>query len=192
MSDVTRLLTDLKNGRASAFGQAFEIVYDDLRRAAERLLRAERPGHMLQATALVHEAYRRLANREPQFSDRAHFLAVAAKAMRKVLIDHARAARRVKRGGGVEGISLDTALLGGKPARSSDVLAVDDALTRLAQIDARAAEVTQMRFFGGMTAREVSAVLSVSVPTVERDWRYARAWLREELGGVEQTDETTG
>lgn len=160
----------------------FALVYDDLRRLAGAMLRDERTGHTLQATALVHEAYLRLGDhvREARV-DRAHFLALAAQAMRRVLCDHARGRGRVKRGAGRGPCNLDEDLVFARD-RAEQILALDDALRRLAALSPRAAHIVEMRYFGGLRDEDAAAVLGVSVRTVERDWRYARAWLVRELG----------
>ena len=159
--------------------KTIEFVYQDLRRLAGYYLRAERSDHTLQATALVHEAYLRIYQSQGfEWRSRGHFVAVAAKAMRRILIDHARKTKAVKRGG--VKISLDSALVY-SPAQSSQLLALDRALQRLAERDERAAQVVEMRFFGGMEIGEIADLLEISERTVKRDWNVARAWLFGEL-----------
>ncbi len=158
-------------------------VYNELRRLATYQLGAERRGHSLQATALVHEAYLRLAGQEQsQWQDRRQFIAVAAEMMRRVLVDHARARLRLKRGSGMANVSLSEAmeLAGG---REVEVLDLDRALTRLAEVDPRKSRLVELRYFGGLTMEECAVVLGASTPTLERDWRFSRAFLRRELGG---------
>jgi RNA polymerase sigma-70 factor (ECF subfamily) len=157
------------------------LVYDELRRVAARYLRRESPGNTLQPTALVHEAFLKLAQQQRvDWQGRTHVLAIGAKAMRRILVDHAKRKRRVKHGGGLKRIELDeaTAL---SPQRDADLLAVDEALEKLAQIDQRQATIVELRFFGGMTVEEVAEALGVSKRTVEAEWTMVRAWLRREL-----------
>jgi RNA polymerase sigma factor (TIGR02999 family) len=155
-------------------------VYDELRRVARRHMRRERGGHTLQTTALVHEAFLRLADADLPWQDRDHFFSVAAIQMRRVLVDHARARIRSKRGGGARALPLDEALAA--PARSSqDLLEVDEALTRLSAQDARKSRVVELHFFGGLGYPEIARVLGVSLSTVRLDMRFAKAWLRREL-----------
>ncbi len=179
--DVTQLLAGLGAGDEQAAEHLLPLVYNELRALAERNLRHERPDHTLQATALVHEAYIRLVDSSRiRLRNRAHFFALAAQAMRRILVDHARGQKRRKRGGGRTKISLE-----GLPAISVetdvDLLALDEALGRLGEINDRYARIVEMRFFGGMTMEEIAELLEVSKSTVERDWRVARAWLYREL-----------
>lgn len=172
----------------------FAIVYDDLRRVAAAMLKDERAAHTLQPTALVHEAYMRLGTRHPgAWRDRAHFLATAAQAMRRVLCDHARGRGRLKRGGDRQRTVLDEAFTF-TDDQCADLVALDEALNRLAAVAPRAAQVVEMRYFGGVRDEDAASLLGVSVRSVERDWRFARAWLFRELGGAdagggEPTDE---
>jgi RNA polymerase sigma-70 factor (ECF subfamily) len=156
------------------------IVYDELHRLARHYMKGERPGHSLQTTALVNEAYMRLVDyKGMQWQNRAHFFAVSAQVMRRILVDHARR-RNLKRGGGVQHVSLeDTAIVGGD--RSADLIALDDAMNELAKLDARKVQVVEMRFFGGLSVEETAEVLKVSAITVMRDWSTAKAWLYREL-----------
>jgi RNA polymerase sigma factor (TIGR02999 family) len=155
-------------------------VYAELRRVAHHYMRAERAGHTLQTTALVHEAYLRLASLERmQFRDRAHFVAMAATMMRRVLVDYARAHARDKRGGGVAITSEDAS--GEAPQQEIDLLALDDALDRLARLDVQQARIVELRFFGGLTIDETARALEISPKTVTRDWAVAKAWLYHEL-----------
>jgi RNA polymerase sigma factor (TIGR02999 family) len=181
-SRVTELLLDWRRGDNDALDQLVPIIYDELRRMAARQLRSERSDHTLQPTALVHEAYGRLIGADITWNDRAHFFAVAARTMRRVLVDHARAVNRDKRGGGIVRVTLDenAAVSATDP---SDVLALDEALERLALMDPRKAEVVQLHFFGGLTYDEIAEALGISAATVDRDLRMARAWLFHALGG---------
>ena len=157
------------------------LVYDELRRLAARYLRRESPGNSLQPTALVHEAFLKLAEQQRvDWQGRTHVLAIGAKAMRRILVDHAKRKRRLKHGGGFRRIVLDeTAAL--SPQRDEDLLAIDEALEKLAGIDERQATIVELRFFGGMTVEEVAETLGVSKRTVESEWTMVRAWLRREL-----------
>jgi RNA polymerase sigma-70 factor, ECF subfamily len=183
--DVSGLLLAWSGGDRSALDQLTPIVYRELHRLARQYMRRERPGHSLQTTALVHEAYIRLVDcNRMQWQSRAHFFAVSAQMMRRILVEHARR-HNLKRGGNVEHVSLDEAAgLGSE--RAADMVALDDAINSLARFDARKARVVEMRFFGGLTTEEVAAVLNVSAITVMRDWNTAKAWLyREMTGGAE-------
>jgi len=179
--DVTQLLHAITAGRDSGVNELLPVVYDELRRLAESFLQQERADHTLQATALVHEAYLKLVDqRAARWQDRAHFFAVAAQAMRRILVDHARTHGRVKRGGGVGRVSLDGhAELTHQP--DADLIALDDALVRLGQESPESIRVVEMRYFAGMTIDDTAAALGVSTSTIERDWRYARAWLFRDL-----------
>ena len=157
------------------------MVEVELRRIAQRCMRGERAGHSLQATALVNEAYMRLIDaRRVQWQDRSHFLAMSARLMRRILVDHARAHLYQKRGGGAQRVTL-VDNLGGSDERPRDLAALDDALEALARIDERKAQVVELRFFGGLTVEEAAHVLGVSTDTVLRDWKLAKAWLLREL-----------
>lgn len=182
-SDVTALLARVGEGDADARALLLEQLYAHLREIARRQMAGERPGHTLSATALVHEAFLKLVRPEgAAFNDRAHFLAAASLAMRRILVSHARKRAAEKRGGDGQRITLDENL----PAQSSlaleDVIALDDALTRLAVLHERQARVVVHRAFGSMTDAEIAQILDVSLPTVRRDYRLATAWLRRELG----------
>jgi RNA polymerase sigma factor (TIGR02999 family) len=180
--EINRLVREVSQGRRDALDQLVPIVYDELRRIAHGQLRRERSGHTLNTTALVHEAYLRLLNvHQVQWLDRAHFFATAARVMRRVLIDYARARQRQKRGGGAVRVSLTDAV--DLPnAQTSDLLELDEALTRLEGQGERQYRVVECRCFGGLSVEETAAVLSVSAATVKRDWTFARAWLNRELG----------
>ena len=179
--DVTQLLADLQDGRPDSASQLIPLVYDELHRLAHRHMRQERPDHTLQATALVHEAYVRLVN-QPQrtWQNRAHFIAVAAQVMRRILVDYARARRTTKRGSAPQRVPLEEPLLFTEE-QSDDLVSLDEALHRLAQFDERQSRVVELRFFGGLTTDETAEVLGISSKTVKRDWAVARAWLHREV-----------
>jgi RNA polymerase sigma factor (TIGR02999 family) len=180
-TDVTGLLQAWQAGDEHAFGKLVELVYQDLRRAAHRYMINERLSHTLQTTALIHEAYLRLMDvRRMNFQDRAHFLAVCAQLMRRILVESARDRKAKKRGGDQVHLSLDSAPELAASFRP-DLLAIDDALSRLATIDDRKSKVVELRFYGGLTEDEIAAALNISVDTVIRDWKFARAWLRRDL-----------
>ena len=183
---VTRLLARVGAGNQAAFDEVFPLVYAELRRIAGREMRRENPGRTLQTTALVHEAYLRLLkDASLSFENRAHFLGVAARAMREILIEHARARVARKRGGGGVRVTLDDAVAP-LASPSIDVLALEEALQRLTRLDKRHARVVELRYFGGMSVEETAAALDLSPATVKRDWTLARAWLYRELGGSSQ------
>lgn len=180
-ADVTLLLAAVSAGDREAIAKLLPIIYDELRQHAAHLMRRERLGHTLQPTALVHEAFLKLVQQERvQWTGRAHFFAVASTLMRRILVDHARAHLRDKRGGGADRISIEEGL-GLSVGQDMDVLAVDRALEKLAELDARQAEIVTLRFFGGLSVEEVAAVLGISKRTVEAEWTMIRAWLRREL-----------
>lgn len=181
--DVTHLLAAASGGDRGAVAALLPIVYGELRQRAGLLMRRERADHTLQPTALVHEAFMRLVQQERvEWTGRAHFFAVASGLMRRILVDHARARLSDKRGGGATRISLEAGL-GLSVTRDADVLAVDQALTRLSEIDPRQAEIVTLRFFGGLSVEEVAAVLDLSKRSVEAEWTLIKAWLRRELNG---------
>jgi RNA polymerase sigma factor (TIGR02999 family) len=185
-SETAALLTRSLHGDRAASSQLFEIVQDDLKALARKLFVSERTDHTLQPTALVNEAYLRLRDCSAlSWQDRAHFYAIAARAMRHVLIDHARARLASKRGGGQARVSLHESMDGGADW-DADVLALDEALNRLAELDERKARVVELRFLGGLSVEEVAHLLEVSKSTVEADWRYARAWLSRELSAEDE------
>jgi RNA polymerase sigma factor (TIGR02999 family) len=180
---VTQLLAKVGAGNQAAFDEVFPLVYAELRRIAAREMRREKPGRTLQTTALVHEAYLRLLkDASLSFENRAHFLGIAARAMREILIEHARARAARKRGGGAVRLTLDD-LVAPVPSLSIDVLALDEALQRLARLDERHARVVELRYFGGLSVEETAVALELSPATVKRAWTIARAWLYRELGG---------
>jgi RNA polymerase sigma factor (TIGR02999 family) len=178
--DVTRLLEDLNSGREQALEELLPVVYRELRRQAARYLRRERQNHTLQPTALVNEAFLKLVDQKVQWQNRAHFFGVAAQAMRRILIDHARTHQRVKRGGVAPKVTLDDAMIAAEE-RSIDVLALDEALERLAALDERQARVVELRFFAGLSVEETAEVMKISPATVKREWSMAKAWLHAEL-----------
>ena len=180
--EVSNLLRAWSQGDRSALEKLTPLVYEELRRLARYYMSLERSGHSLQATALVNEAYMRLTDyKRMRWENRAHFFAVSAQLMRRILVDHVRR-HNLKRGAGVQHVSLeDTALIGGE--RDQDLVALDDAMRALARIDARKAQVVELRFFGGLSVEETAEVLKVSPVTVMRDWSTARAWLYREMSG---------
>jgi RNA polymerase sigma factor (TIGR02999 family) len=181
--EVTRLLADWRGGDQEALDRLMALVYDELRRIAGRYMRGERENHTLQTSALVNEAFLRLADhRNIDWQNRAHFFGVAAHAMRHVLVDHARSRDRLKRGGGALKVALDEAV-DVADEEAAELVALDDALRSLAAFDERKARVVELRYFGGLTTEEAAEVLGVSPATVERDWSAARAWLMRELSG---------
>lgn len=184
-SDVTELLVRWNKGDKNALDELLPLVYAELRRVAGGNLRRERSDHSLQATALVHEAYLRLVDqRKTNWQNRAQFFGVASQIMRRILVDHARTRRRAKRGGGIHKLTLSEAGLAAKES-SVDLIALDDALTRLASVDEQKSRIVELRFFGGLNIGETAEVLGVSHATIERGWSMARAWLRREMKTTE-------
>jgi RNA polymerase sigma factor (TIGR02999 family) len=182
--DVTQLLIQWSKGDSAALDALVPLVYDELRRLAQLYLNREKPGHTLSSTALVHEAYLRMVKqKEASWQNRAHFFAVAARMMRRILVDHARKHHYAKRGGGALTLSLDEAIAPA-PEREIDLVALDDALETLAKLDERQSRMVELRFFGGLSIEETSEVLGVSTPTVKREWASARAWLYREISGA--------
>jgi RNA polymerase sigma factor (TIGR02999 family) len=183
MSDLTEILNAVERGDTQAASQLLPLVYDELRRLASQKLAQENPGQTLQPTALVHEAYLRLAGDKTQprsFKDRGHFFAAAAAAMRRILIDNARRKRAQKRGGDMERQTLEAVAA---PEPDEDLLALDEALEKLASRDPLKARLVELRYFAGLTGEEAADVLGISPTTADRHWAYARAWLRAEVGG---------
>jgi RNA polymerase sigma factor (TIGR02999 family) len=181
--NISHLLKEWSDGDRRALDKLIPLVYEELRRQAARYLRRERPGHTLQTTALIHEAYLRLVDAgDVHWQGRAHFFAIAANLMRRILVEHARRRDADKRGGSHIRVPLDeaVAVAGGTDV---DLLAIDEALDRLAAIDPQQARVVELRFFSGLSVEETAAALGVSPKTVKRDWSVARAWLRREIGG---------
>ncbi len=179
---ITRLLRQLAGGDKDAFDGLVPLVYDQLRKLAAHCLSSERPDHTLRATALVHEAYLRLVDSDNNWQDRVHFFAVAARVMRHILVDRARAYNRQKRGAGFQHVALDEAVLV-TPERMEDLPALDESLERLAALDERKSKVVELLFFGGLTYDETAAVLAISPATVHRELRMAKAWLHRDLSG---------
>jgi RNA polymerase sigma-70 factor (ECF subfamily) len=186
---ITELLQAWSEGDQGALDQLMTVVYDDLHRLAQRYMAQERPGHTLQATALVHEAYLRLLDSaQPSWQDKAHFFAVCARMMRRILVDWARSRQTLKRQGDLAPLCLEEAVADvGHPG--TDLVAVDDALTALAAVDARKSQVVELRFFGGLSAKETAEVLKISEETALRDWKLAKSWLRRELTKEKPTKE---
>jgi len=182
-SDVTELLAEWSNAGHEVEGRLFPLVYDELRKIARSHLRRERLDHTLQPTALVNEAYLRLIDQNRvEWKGRAHFFGIASHMMRRILVDHARKRHAGRRGGGAPKVTLDEGLAAG-PTESVDVVALDEALSRLAEIDPEQSRLVELRFFGGLTIEETAAVLEISPATVKREWSAARAWLFRELDG---------
>ena len=182
VGEITKLLHAWSEGDQSALERLTPIVFDELHRLAGRYMKRERPGHSVQTTALVNEAYMRLVDySRMEWQDRAHFFAVSAQLIRRILVEHARR-HNLRRGGGVQHVSLEeAAVVGGR--RSADLVALDDAMNSLARIDPRKVQVVEMRFFGGLSVEETAEALKVSTVTVMRDWSTAKAWLYRELAG---------
>ncbi len=179
---ITALLHEWKSGKKDAFDELFPFVYEELRRRASAYLRNERSGHTLQTTALVNEAYMKLVDKDDiDYEDRNHFFAIAASAMRRILVDYARTRKRDKRGGKDENLPLNEARFISSNEKSVDLVALDEALNELAQFDERQAKVVELKYFGGMTTDETAEVLNISNVTVRRDWNMAKAWLFQEL-----------
>ena len=182
-AEITILLRKWREGDSQAFDQVTQYVYDDLRRRAAAYMRHERIGHTLQTTGLVHEAFIKLIDKqEIEWEDRNHFLAVAAQAMRRILVDHARTRKRAKRGGKNEDLPLDAVThVASADNTNVDLIALDEALNNLATFDERQAQIVELKYFGGMTLDETADVLGVSRVTVKRDWQIARAWLKQQM-----------
>ena len=180
-ADVTQLLGQWSAGDREALDAMIPLVYDELRRMAHGHMARERAGHTMQATALVNDVYLKLKKEQSSaWKNRAQFFAVAAQMMRRILVDHARQHASAKRGGGAQQVTLDDAMLVSND-HASEMLAIDEALQKLEQLDKRKSQVAVMRFFAGLTVEETAEALAISIETVARDWRFARAWLRNEL-----------
>jgi len=185
MNEVTELLRELKLGDREALDKLMPVVYDELRAIAARYLSKERVGHTLQTTALVHEVYVRLVDqKKAQWADRAHFFAFAATLIRRILVDHARSRGAAKRGGERERVPLNEQTIVVED-RDVNLLALDEAMNRLAKMDERKSRVVELRYFGGLGVAETAEALAVSPATIERDWSLARAWLHREVSGGE-------
>jgi len=186
LQDVTQLLRAWSGGEQEALEQLIPLVYHELHRLAHRYMGRERSAHTLQSTALVHEAYERLIDlKDVDWKNRAHFFAVSAQVMRRILVDYARSRRYSKRGGEWRQVSLNEAVAVFRDSRT-DIVALDDALQSLSAIDPRKSRVVEMRFFGGLSIKETAEVLNVSEETVQRDWRLAKVWLLRQLSREEQ------
>jgi RNA polymerase sigma factor (TIGR02999 family) len=179
-NEVTQLLIDWSKGDKAALDKLTPFVYDELHRLARHYMRRERAGHTLQTSALINEAYLRLADQNIPWQNRAHFFGIAARLMRQILVDHARAHKYAKRSGNAQKVSLDEAANLAQ-GRASELVALDEALESLARIDPQQARIVELRFFGGLTIEETAEVLGISHATVERDWTVSRAWLRREM-----------
>jgi RNA polymerase sigma factor (TIGR02999 family) len=182
---VTQLLQQWSKGDDAALAELTPLIYDELRRLAHHYMKGERPDHTLQTTALVNEAYLRLADQtNPNWQSRAHFFAVAARAMRRILVSYARSNRAQKRGGGGARVELDEAAIM-SPEQSNEIVDVHEALERLGTLDSRKARVVELKYFGGLNYDEMAEVLKISPVTVRRDWRFAKAWLYTEFQNVD-------
>jgi len=193
MSDVTEILDAMGRGEPEAAGQLLPMVYDELRRLASHRLAGEAPGHTLQPTALVHEAYLKLVGPDPQrrWKGRVRFFAAAAEAMQRILIDHARRKRRVRRGAGMKRVELedmDDIELLAEGGKVDEILALKEALTRLAEADPRKAELVRLRYFAGLTLEQAAELLGISRATADRQWAFARAWLFDAMTGSKKTN----
>lgn len=180
-NEVTELLVAWRNGDSAALDALTPLIYRELHRLAHHYMQQQAPGHTLQTTALVHEAYLRMVRQqEVEWQNRAHFFAASAQAMRHILVDMARSRGRQRRGGGARALALDEALIFSHE-RAAEVVALDDALTALAKLDARKSRIVELRFFAGLTTEETAAVLKLSHATIEREWQRARAWLATQM-----------
>jgi len=181
-NEVTQLLINWSSGDKTALDDLVPLVQTELRRIARRYMRREDPGHTLQTSALINEAYIRLIDQQDvQWQNRAHFFAVAAQVMRHILVDHARRHAYAKRGGGARKFSLDEVVVSTEQ-RAAELIALDDALNKLAALDLRKSKIIELRFFGGLNLEETAEAMKISSPTVQREWRSAKAWLRREMG----------
>jgi RNA polymerase sigma factor (TIGR02999 family) len=179
---ITQLLKKWSEGNQEILDKLMPLVYEELRRQASRYLRRERSNHTLQTTALIHEAYLKLVDqKEVEWQSRGHFFAIAAQAMRRILVDYARERHRDKRGGNAENLPIEEALMVSSQEKSVDLVALDEALTRLAEFDERQARVVELRYFSGLSIDETADVLGVSNVTVRRDWNMAKAWLHQQI-----------
>jgi RNA polymerase sigma-70 factor (ECF subfamily) len=182
---VTQLLAEWSNGGSAALAELTPLIYEELQRLAHHFMEGQRPDHTLQTTALVNEAYLRLADQtNPNWQSRAHFFAVAARAMRQILVSYARSSRAEKRGGGGARIELDEAAIL-SPEQSKEIIDLHEALERLGTLDSRKAQVVELKFFGGLNYEEIADVLKIARMTVRRDWEFARLWLYTELHSVD-------
>lgn len=180
--EITRMLQEWSSGKQEALDALLPLVYAELHRQASRYLRRERAGHTLQTTALIHEVYLKLIDqREVNWQNRAHFFGIAAQLMRRILVDYAKTKHRAKRGGIGENLPLDETVLAVSKERSVDLVALDEALTRLAKFDKQQARIVELRYFSGLTIEETAEALRISPATVKNDWRTAKAWLHQEI-----------
>ena len=180
--EITQMLLELTDGNEEVVNQILPHIYDELRRLASSYLRRERSNHTLQPTALVHEAYMKLIDQSRvKWQNRAHFFGIAAQVMRRILMDHARKHTAEKRGGDAEVLPIEEEILIVSHDKSAELVALDDALNQLAEMDERKAKIVELRYFGGLSIEETAEVLGVSVPTVNREWRMAKAWLYSEI-----------
>jgi RNA polymerase sigma-70 factor, ECF subfamily len=183
-NEITQMLIELTDGNQDVVNQILPHIYDELRRLAGSYLRRERADHTLQPTALVHEAYMKLIDqRQVKWQNRAHFFGIAAQVMRRILMDHARKHKATKRGGAADVLPLEDEILVVSNSRHADLVALDEALERLGELDPNKAKIVELRYFGGLSIEETAEVLGVSVPTVNRHWRFAKTWLYSELSG---------
>ena len=183
-NEITQMLIELTDGNKDVVNQILPHIYDELRRLAGSYLRRERSDHTLQPTALVHEAYMKLIDqKQVQWQNRAHFFGIAAQVMRRILMDHARKHKADKRGGDAEKLPLEEEILIVSHDRSAELVALDDALETLAKLDEQKARIVELRYFGGLSIEETAEVMGVSVPTINRQWRMAKAWLYSEVAG---------
>jgi RNA polymerase sigma factor (TIGR02999 family) len=183
-NNISRLLRAWSEGNGKALDELMPLVYDELHRQAHRFLRRERQGHTLQTTALINEAYLNLIKQDcVTWQNREHFFAISANLMRRILINYANARHRKKRGGEVENLELDDSIMIATNSKDLDLLALDEALTRLAKIDDQQAQIVELRYFGGLTIEETSDVLGIAPATIKRDWKMTKAWLYRELSG---------
>ncbi len=188
--EITQLLLSWKKGDVDAFDQVISLVYPELRKLARRYMRKENPGHTLQTSALINEAYLRLVDQQHvKWKDRAHFFAFTAQVMRHILIDHARSYQYAKRGAGAEFVPLDEGRVNVQQ-RAAELVALDEALKRLAAIDPRKSQIVELRFFGGLSVEETAEVVKLSRITVFREWRVAKAWLHREVSGESMLEES--
>jgi RNA polymerase sigma factor (TIGR02999 family) len=185
--DITQLLQAWSQGDKTALEKLTPLVYKELHRLAHHYMSFENPGHTLQTTALVNEAYLRLVSNQTDWQNRSHFFAISAQLMRQILVDFARSRQQLKRGGKIQRVSLDEATVSPEEP-DADLVALDDALTALAVVDPRKSRVVELRFFGGLSIEETAEVMGVSGLTVWRDWRMAKLWLLHEMGQKEKTD----
>lgn len=180
--NITEMLHQWSSGKADVMNELLPLIYDELHKRAAAYLRRERPNHTLQPTALVHEAYLKLIDqRKDNWESRSHFFAIAAQAMRRILVDHAKNRHRQKRGGSVEDLPLEDALLAAAEESNVDVIALNDAMAKLAKIDPQQERIVELRYFGGLSLDEAAHVLGISRATAARDWQVAKAWLHREI-----------